>query len=164
MTLELIGETRDDLFDAPEGWPQGVSYLATSSVASANLPLHLQLHLCTAPKAGHDCHPFQSRKNAYTVIQLITNETPFQPAFGSELQSHPTVGQYGLFARRDIPPNTLVVAYLGHVHLAEGEDPQSRYDAAIEAEDGTRCGIDATQAGSEARCKYWNRYQRLDYK
>jgi hypothetical protein len=96
-------------------------------------------------------HPSRSRSKAWTTIRLITASTPFQPAFQSDLQTHPTLGQYGLFAQRDIPSNTLVVPYLGQVHLASLEDAESRYDAAIDSDDGTRCGIDATMAGNEAR-------------
>ncbi|UZJ57108.1 hypothetical protein CBS101457_006428 [Exobasidium rhododendri] len=69
----------------------------------------------------------------------------------SDLDAHPALSQFGLFAAKDIPPHTLVVPYFGHVHLISEEDPDSRYDAAIESDDGTRLGIDATRAGSEAR-------------
>jgi hypothetical protein len=89
------------------------------------------------------------------------------PAYGSELTHHPALGQYGLFAQRAIPPRTLVVPYLGLVHLAGDEDgdedPESQYDAAIQASDGTRLGIDATKMGSEARCEYDDGLFRTTY-
>lgn len=137
----------------PQNWPQDVQYLSSHSIPSDNLPENLTLHLCNAPKITHDFHPSHVRKQNWTCIKEITKETPFLPAFGSDLTTHPTLGQNGLFASRDIPPHTLVVLYLGVVHLASEEDPQSRYDAAIEADDGIRYGIDATNAGNEARCE-----------
>ena len=151
---EQTSEAGDD-DGRPENWPSDVKYLPNHSIPSSGLMTasNLQLHLCTAPKITHEYHPVQARSQGWTMVKLITEETPFRPAFGSVLQSHPTVGQYGLFARREIPPHTLVVPYLGCVHLTSEEDSESRYDAAIQADDGTRCGIDATQAGNEARCE-----------
>jgi hypothetical protein len=137
----------------PDQWPKEVQYLASHSLPSQGLPFHLSLHLCTAPKISHEVHPDQIRLQEWTKIRFITDTTPFQPAFGSDLRTHPTLGQCGLFAKKDIPPHTLVVPYLGHVHLTSDEDAESRYDAAIESDDGTKLGIDATRAGNEARCE-----------
>lgn len=146
-------EKGDKQVAVPENWPSDVQYLSSHSVPSSALPHRLALHLCTAPKQSHDFHPAQIRLHQWTCIREITPDTPFQPAFGSHLDTHPTLGQFGLFAQREIPPHTLVVLYLGEVHLASDEDAQSRYDAAVESEDGIRCGIDATRAGNEARCE-----------
>lgn len=146
-------ECSDELEELPENWPRDVVYLSSHSIAAPNLPPELCLHLCTSPKPSHDVHPAQARIHRWTHIQLITVQTTFQPAFASELTTHPTLGQFGLFARRDIPPNTLVVPYFGQIHLASEEDAESRYDAAIESDDCTRLGIDATRAGNEARCR-----------
>jgi hypothetical protein len=148
-----VGEVTEEESDTPENWPQDVEYLSNHSIPSETLPQDLILHLCTSPKITHELHAAQIRKQKWICIRKITEDTPFQPAFGSDLNSHPTIGQNGLFAHRDIPPHTLVTLYLGMVHLASEEDPQSRYDAAIEADDGTRCGVDATVAGNEARCE-----------
>lgn len=139
--------------DVPQDWPADVVYLANHSVPSESLVPSLALHLCTAPKASHEIHPAQTRSRRWTTIRVITEDTPFQAAFGSSLTTHPTLGQRGLFAGRDIPPHTLVVPYLGEVHLASEEDAESRYDAAIGSDDGVKLGIDATRAGNEARCE-----------
>lgn len=137
----------------PEHWPEDVRYLDSHSIPSATLPAHLVLHLCTPPKQTNEFHPSQVRIHEWTRIKEIFQCTPFQPAFESTLTCHPTLGQFGLFARRNIPPHTLVVPYLGQIHLASEEDAESRYDAAVEADDFTKCGIDATNAGNEARCE-----------
>lgn len=137
----------------PEHWPKDVIYLESHSIPAGILPLDLDLHLCTAPKQTNEFHPFQVKSHKWTCIKEITKNIPFQLAFESTLTCHPTLGQFGLFALRDIPPNTLVILYLGQVHLASQEDVESRYDAAIEADDSTKCGIDATKAGNEARCE-----------
>lgn len=148
--------------DLPHGWPSDVMYLASHSMPVEGLPASLCLHLCTAPKPSHPSHPAQARARAWTEIRLVTAQTAFQPAYGSSLTTHPTLGQFGLFARRDIPPHTLVVPYLGRVHLASEEDASSRYDAAVESSDGVRLGIDATRAGNEARCVYASRTRADD--
>jgi len=154
VTLSKKEDDEKSIDDLPDEWPKEVQYLASKSIPSLNLPHQLSLHLCTAPKVTHELHPGKTRLHDWTKIQLITEETPFQPAFESDLTTHPTLGQCGLFAKRDIPPHTLVVPYLGHVHLASDEDAESRYDAAIQSDDGIRLGIDATRAGNEARCEY----------
>jgi hypothetical protein len=148
---------KDEEAAVPENWPKDVQYLSSHSIPSSTLPHSLTLHLCTAPKQSHEFHPDQIRLHEWTRIKVIDQDTPFQPAFDSKLDTHPTLGQFGLFARKGIPPHTLVLLYLGQVHLASDEDAQSRYDAAVESDDGTRCGIDATRAGNEARCE-WARY------
>lgn len=141
---------------APPHWPQDVFFLASHSQPSRLLPRAHHLTFCVAPRSTHAAHPCQVRARGWTVVRPITSSTPFHPAYGSTLDTHPALAQHGLFARIDIPPRTLVVPYLGMVHLAghhEGdEDAHSRYDASIEADDGTRLGIDATRMGSEARC------------
>jgi hypothetical protein len=144
---------QDELSDTPPNWPSDVEYLADHSIPTALLPPHLALHLCTAPKHNNDLHPRQIRARRWTRIQLITEETSFHPAFESTVEAHPALGEMGLFAERDIPPNTLIVPYLGLVHTIGEEDAGSRYDAAITGDDGTMLGIDATLSGSEARCE-----------
>ena len=161
-TVAGQGEKDTAAPDLPHGWPSDVVYLASHSMPAEGLPAFLCLHLCTAPKPSHPSHPAQARARAWTEIRLVTAQTAFQPAYGSSLTTHPTLGQFGLFARRDIPPHTLVVPYLGHVHLASEEDASSRYDAAVESSDGIRLGIDATRAGNEARCVYAGRTRADD--
>lgn len=142
---------------SPSHWPKGVLYLGWHSQPSNKLSQKHQLTFCIAPRITHEAHPSQIRAHQWTEVRSITSSSSFVPAFGSTLTCHPAVGQCGLFAKKMIPPRTLVVPYYGLVHLAgeeEGdEDVESRYDAAIEADDGTKLGIDATCMGTEARCE-----------
>lgn len=152
---ENLVQSADNLLP-PSHWPEGVVYLGWHSQPSNKLPSKHHLTFCVAPRLTHELHPSQIRACQWTEVRTITSDTAFIPAFGSSLTTHPAIGQCGLFAKRTIPPRTLVVPYYGLVHLAgdeEGdEDAESRYDAAIEAEDGTKLGIDATRMGTEARC------------
>lgn len=142
----------------PSYWPAHVTFLGQHSIPSAKLPERLHVELCTEPESTAAANPDRIRSKGWTVVKPIDERSAFLPAYGSSLAHHPAVGQCGLFAQRNIPPRTLVVPYLGLAHLAGDEngdeDPESQYDAAIQASDGTRLGIDATSMGSEARCEY----------
>lgn len=155
--LDNLARSADNILPPPH-WPEGVVYLGWHSQPSSKLPSVHHLTFCIAPRLAHECHPSQIRARQWTEVRTITASTAFIPAFGSDLTTHPAIGQCGLFAKKTIPPRTLVVPYYGLVHLAgdeEGdEDAESRYDAAIEADDGTKLGIDATHMGTEARCEW----------
>lgn len=152
---DVLVQSVENLFPPPH-WPEGIVYLGWHSQPSRKLHEIHHLTFCVAPRLSHEAHPSQIRARQWTEVRRITSSTAFIPAFGSTLTTHPAVGQCGLFAKKTIPPRTLVVPYYGLVHLAgdeeEDEDAESRYDAAIEADDGTKLGIDATLMGTEARC------------
>lgn len=145
-------------YQIPKYWPSGITFLPCSSQPSEALPPELTLQLCVAPRSSHPAHPFSIRKCGWTEVRPITSSTPFKPAYQEASEQaafhHPALGQHGLFAKKDIPPRTMVVSYLGNVHLANqtDEDPHSCYDAAITVNEA-RLGIDATRTGSEARCE-----------
>lgn len=64
--------------------------------------------------------------------------------------SHPAHGQHGLFATRKIPPQTLIVEYIGEVH--SDDRPASDYDISLyRFPGGENVGVDATAMGNEAR-------------
>lgn len=66
-------------------------------------------------------------------------------------RTHPAFGQLGLFAARKIPPNTMLLWYLGEVH-AEHRD-NSDYDLSLfKTSGGINIGVDAQYMGNEARC------------
>lgn len=166
-TEAAVNEEEWDL--APFNWPSDVEWLASSCVASSLLPPAIVLQLCTAPSSSSPFHPRQLRKRNLVSIVPITPSTPFVPAYGSTLTQHPAQGQYGLFARCDLEPDTLLLPYLGKAHLSTpaDQDDESEYDASIsvvlqatssnlasvggEKSDTVRCGIDATHCGNEAR-------------
>jgi SET domain-containing protein len=64
--------------------------------------------------------------------------------------SHPAHGQHGLFATKKIPPQTLIVEYIGEVH--SDERPTSDYDISLyRFPGGENVGVDAATMGNEAR-------------
>jgi hypothetical protein len=63
--------------------------------------------------------------------------------------SHPACGQYGLFAAQNLLPDTFIISYIGFVHAAQENDPNSDYDLSLDRDLGV--GIDATKMGNEAR-------------
>jgi SET domain-containing protein len=65
------------------------------------------------------------------------------------LADHPAHGQCGLFARRHLAPDTLILFYIGIIHGKEDMDPTSDYDLSLDRDLGV--GVDASKAGNEAR-------------
>jgi len=63
--------------------------------------------------------------------------------------SHPAHGQHGLFAASKIPPQTLIVEYIGEVH--SDDRPTSDYDISLYRFRHESVGVDATVMGNEAR-------------
>ncbi|KAJ9649103.1 hypothetical protein H2199_001017 [Coniosporium tulheliwenetii] len=86
------------------------------------------------------------------------------PSTLQRLRTHPpntpilTNGQYGLFAARDLPPDSFVLLYVGHVHGAEDADARSDYDLCLDGEMGV--GVDAARGGNEAR--FVNDYRGIE--
>lgn len=64
-------------------------------------------------------------------------------------QTHPAYGQHGLFATRSLPPDSLIIVYLGLVHTSEDTDSTSDYDLNMDRE--LAIGVDAQNQGNEAR-------------
>ncbi|KAN0061990.1 hypothetical protein ACQY0O_005985 [Thecaphora frezii] len=148
----------------PDHWPEGIEYLRSHSVPSPLLPAMLASRYCnTVTDVGSPFSP-----SAYSRIRLgirrIDERTPFTPrSYAAKSAStttarHPALGQYGLFALQDIPPNTFIRPYFGRVHSEDETDPNSEYDMKVEhVEPSLQHGvsgsiaIDATQCGNEAR-------------
>jgi hypothetical protein len=64
--------------------------------------------------------------------------------------SHPAHRQHGLFATKKIPPQTLIIEYIGEVHF--DERPMSDYDISLyRFPGGENVGVDAAAMGNEAR-------------
>ena len=73
--------------------------------------------------------------------------------------SHPAHRQLGLFATKKIPPQTLIVEYIGEVH--SDERPTSDYDISLyHFPTGESVGVDAATMGNEAR--FVNDYRESD--
>lgn len=127
---------------APKGWPPGVVYL-TSPVYSKKLKAAAVTQLNADPdNAAAAATPTGLiLRSAQTSAKVKV--TPITAG------SHPASGQYGLFAAEHLPPDTLVVTYIGYVHPAEETDKTSDYDLSIDRELGI--GVDAARMGNEAR-------------
>ncbi|PWN48928.1 SET domain-containing protein [Violaceomyces palustris] len=141
----------------PKGWPSDVEYLPCHSKPSPALPPALHDRFCSEPPA---CSKYHARHSESLVVILkIDSSSPFDssrdPKSGhreNERSCHPAVGQRGLFAAKDIPPNTFIVPYFGHVHLESETDEQSNYDMLLTRVPGIgSISIDATTTGNVAR-------------
>ncbi|KAK0548543.1 hypothetical protein OC844_007013 [Tilletia horrida] len=151
----------------PANWPAGVAYLPDRCQPSALLPPHLAAAFCVPFPASTDTSAAASASSSSSIsplkdlmIRRITHDTPFQPHPLLQNKHHPALGQYGLFATRELPARTLVCPYLGVVHTEAETDEGSEYDAKVWAKVGevpgvegedVGLGIDATHAGNLAR-------------
>jgi len=80
---------------------------------------------------------------------ILAGQCPLVNIVPITTPSHPACDQYGLFAAKNLPPDTFIISYLGFVHLAQESDPNSNYDLSLDRDLGI--GIDATKMGNEAR-------------
>ncbi|KAK0563549.1 hypothetical protein OC861_004735 [Tilletia horrida] len=143
--------------DVPPHWPSGVRYLRDACEASPLLPPHLSRVFCAPFPIPSGSNPI---KSSDLEIRQITSATAFLPHPLLKNKAHPALGQLGLFARKALPARTLVLPYLGIVHLESETDEDSEYDAKVWAKVGevegvegedVGLGIDATEAGNLAR-------------
>lgn len=127
----------------PGNWPEEITYLTDITFTPAvtdeqkqalgRTTKDLELHAKLTP----------------TQLSLIRSNTAITTITGP---SHPANGQRGLFAVRDLAPDTLVCLYLGQVHQnsLSDTDPKSDYDLSLDREIGL--SIDAARMGNESRC------------
>lgn len=146
MQASVTG-TRASSFDAPmspnqqaqlpKSWPAGVMYLRAPRYSASLTRQHLDAIQRPASESPPAVQPLVERPCPNVRIVPITDV------------QHPAHAQCGLFAARALPPNTLILYYLGLVHGPEDADPESDYDLCLEREHDI--GVDATSCGNEAR-------------
>ncbi|KAI9717391.1 MAG: hypothetical protein M1812_004743 [Candelaria pacifica] len=123
----------------PKNWPEEVTFLKRPVYSKALGHQELSaLRLSTSTANGT-----QNQKEAAGPCPLVQTHAITSPA------SHPALGQSGLFAAQQLPPNSFILHYLGFVHASSDTDPESNYDLSLVRELGV--GIDATHMGNEAR-------------
>ncbi|KAH6894312.1 hypothetical protein B0T10DRAFT_480144 [Thelonectria olida] len=125
----------------PKHWPEPFPYLRSPLHDKSLTPHHLQ-SVRTKPAADADmtviassAHP--AAPNPLVRIQPIT--TP----------SHPANGQCGLFAAKDLPAGSFIMAYLGRVHSGAASAADSDYDLWLDRE--ADVAVDAAREGNEGR-------------
>ena len=122
----------------PKHWPAEVRYLVApvySTALTADELLSIRGHGVTAPAPCTLMLPVPS-----TCVRILPITHPC---------SHPARGQSGLFAARDLAPDSLILDYSGLVHSSAEADVHSSYDLSLDRHRGI--GIDAARMGNEAR-------------
>lgn len=109
------------------------TYITTNHYSPKSLIIYKQVDI-----TQYDSTSIQRIPNAFKV-QQITNS------------SHPALNQFGLFAKRGIPPRTHILNYIGHVHTEEESQPDSNYDIRFIFTPQGSLHIDASKMGNEAR-------------
>lgn len=121
----------------PKNWPVNIKYIEEPVYHKSISSDGMSLLKSTQPNERVPVIAAPSDK--WTHIEKITSPV------------HPACGQLGLFASKKIPPNTMLLWYIGQVH-AEPRD-SSDYDLSlIKTSDGINIGVDAQVMGNEARC------------
>jgi SET domain-containing protein len=114
----------------PSHWPPDVSYLTVPSYAPS-----MPSSLVSEVRGSRPSLP--TPPCSHVSIRRITSK------------DHPAVGQYGLFATRNIAANSHICDYLGEVHA---EDRISDYDLSLlRSQGGINVGVDASRMGNEGR-------------
>lgn len=117
----------------PKNWPPDVHFL-TRSIYPLNIPTPVLAELRGSrvkapPQPVPPCHLVR--------IQVILDP------------SHPAHEQRGLFAAKKIPSNSLILFYLGEIHIDTRDS--SDYDLSLYRSSDISVGIDAAASGNEAR-------------
>lgn len=142
---------------SPASWPDGVVYLTkarlTPAFPSSLIPLLYPSTQQTKFTPKPTAHPDK--------VQIKRISQP----------EHPANGQYGLFAKKKVPANELIIPYLGVIHhsllpvdgeAVPDEHTDSDYDLSLLRLSATEfqnpfpgchlsIGVDAAQAGNAAR-------------
>jgi hypothetical protein len=126
----------------PANWPENIIYI-TDPTYSPNVPAEMRDGL--------------SRKNAESEslqripASLLQYPCPRVSIKIIEKLEHPARGQRGLFAAEQLPPDSLIIVYTGHIHMnsMSDTDPHSDYDLSLDKDLGL--SIDAGVCGNEAR-------------
>jgi hypothetical protein len=122
----------------PKNWPKDVQYL-DAPVYHTSVPKEIVTQLRNSATISPQLPVVSASGTTWTQIRQIRTN------------AHPACGQLGLFAARKIPPNTMLLWYLGEVHMEPREG--SDYDLSLmKTNGGVNIGIDAQYMGNEARC------------
>jgi len=127
----------------PKNWPDHLPYLTTSSYSPRLTPSNLgTLH--TKSENAIEVPPNLTKGPCVHVKIMNIKDS-----------SHPAFGQAGLFAARDLNPNSFILEYKGVLHVSstdpgqEDDHTHSDYDLSLDRESGL--AIDAAKMGNEAR-------------
>lgn len=145
----------------PKNWPPEISFL-TAPIYSRTLQSPHLTFLRSKNTSDPTVPTINTAKGPCSLVKITPISTP----------SHPAYGQCGLFAASDLKPGTLILQYMGEIHVTPSEaqavDPSSNYpvttlpnttkpdphansnyDLSLDRELGI--GIDADKSGTEAR-------------
>jgi hypothetical protein len=119
----------------PKNWPNEIIYLNRSFYGKSVHPAQL--------------HEGPSPSEAFPTVKEPEGPSPKVHIQPISSQSHPAHGQSGLFAARNLSPDSFICFYLGFVHGPTETDPSSDYDLLLDRE--LQIGVNATRMGNEAR-------------
>lgn len=127
----------------PQNWPIDIHYL-TKPVHSPNLSSDQLQHLTTKP--------LHASPQSLPVIKLpLCSPSPHVSIRQIKNPEHPAYLQYGLFALSHLPPETLVIPYLGYVHSNDPSDVDDASDYDLSLDRTAGISVDAANMGNEAR-------------
>ncbi|KAK6854211.1 hypothetical protein PG995_009304 [Apiospora arundinis] len=143
---------------APKNWPEDVQYLTDLIYSPAVTPdMRNALGRPSTTAESLDKVP-------RTLVAGPNNGDRVSIRIITSPETHPALGQRGLFAASDMPPSSFLCLYVGRVHTdtREDTDTRSHYDLSfhqLDGEDsaggsgasGGGLSIDATHCGNESR-------------
>lgn len=124
----------------PINWPSDIQYLRRPT-HSAAIPVTTLETLNKPTKA--------TATFAKISIASISSPNPAVQIHAIKNPSHPAYPEAGLFAAQHLPPNSLILPYIGHLHTSSDADSTSSYDVSLDRD--LDISVDAAKAGNEAR-------------
>ena len=122
----------------PKGWPDKIVYLHAPSFSKKLSADKIKALVFSTSDMPPDAHIYKTSSPCPNV-----KITPISDS------AHPALGQNGLFANQQLPPDAFILPYLGYVHDQTDTDETSDYDLSLDRDLGI--GVDATSMGNEAR-------------
>ena len=122
----------------PRNWPKEITYLTTLHIPAPLTPTVLRI------SSSSGAPPLQ-----LPIVRQPHSPSPLVRITPITLRSHPANGQHGLLATKPLPPDTLILLYLGVLHPSSTTDPDSNYDLSVDRD--LDLSIDASRSGNEAR-------------
>jgi hypothetical protein len=126
----------------PVNWPENIMYI-TEQTYSSNVSAEL--------RDGLSRKTSESESFQRIPANLLQYPCPRVAIKIIDKPEHPAHGQRGLFAAENLPPDSFIIVYTGHVHMnsMSDTDPDSDYDLTLDRDLGL--SIDAGYRGNEAR-------------
>ncbi|OQN99793.1 hypothetical protein B0A48_14563 [Cryoendolithus antarcticus] len=141
MSDNVTGNIKTQL-PVPSNWPEDIAYLNDLTYSAAvTSEQRTALGRTTTDLEGHA---------RITAEQIATTQSRARIRIISD-PKHPAHKQRGLFTASDLPPDSFILLYQGHVHTNSLSDTNSKSDYDLSLDRLLDLSVDACSSGNESR-------------